>query len=125
MNASAGSIGITDYSTRMIGTPALPKADCQQCDAVCCRLVVMVEPEDRIAAHLTTLIAGDLLVMAKEEDGWCVALDGERMCCSIYAARPDTCRRFHMGGPYCEAVREDYARAGVRGIPLQLLGDHR
>jgi len=109
----------------MSAAPVLPKADCRQCDAVCCRLIVMVEPEDRIAAHLTTIIAGGLLVMAKNEDGWCVALDSERMCCSIYAARPDTCRRFHMGGPYCEAVREDYARAGVRGIPLQLLGDHR
>jgi len=101
------------------------KDGCHRCDAVCCRLTVMVEPEDRIAPHLTTIIAGGMLVMARGEDGWCVALDGERMQCSIYDARPDTCRRFRMLGPYCMAVREDYARDQSRGIPLQLEGDHQ
>ena len=106
----------------MAAVAAPAKAECSRCDAVCCRLLVMVEPEDGIAPHLTTEVGG-MLVMARGEDGWCVAMDASRMRCSIYDARPDTCRRFHMGGPYCEAVREDYARGIDRTIPLHLSGE--
>lgn len=98
-------------------------ADCNRCDAVCCRLLVFVEPEDNIAEHLTTVTDHGQVVMARDEDGWCVAIDAARMCCSIYEARPEVCRRFHMGGPYCVAIREDYARAGLGGIPFHLEGD--
>lgn len=99
--------------------------DCNRCDAVCCRLMVIVQPEDGIAEHLTIVNESGLTVMARDEEGWCVAIDAARMCCSIYDARPDVCRRFHMGGPYCVAIREDYARDGGRGIPLKLNGDPR
>jgi Fe-S-cluster containining protein len=99
-------------------------ADCRHCDAVCCRLTVIVDAEDGIAEHLTELTDEGLTVMARDEDGWCVAIDGARMNCSIYDARPEVCRRFHMGGPYCEAIREDYyGRGDGRGIPVQLIGD--
>ncbi|MCZ8167264.1 YkgJ family cysteine cluster protein [Silanimonas sp.] len=99
-------------------------ADCRHCDAVCCRLTVIVDAEDGIAEHLTELTDEGLTVMARDEDGWCVAIDGARMNCSIYDARPEVCRRFHMGGPYCEAIREDYyGRSDGRDIPLQLIGD--
>ena len=27
-------------------------ADCTRCDAVCCRLTVVLQPEDRVAEHL-------------------------------------------------------------------------
>jgi len=101
------------------GTP--DDAQCGACDAVCCRLTVVVQPEDRIADHLTTEPRG-LRVMARDPEGWCVAMDAARMCCSIYEARPDVCRRFRMGGSYCQAVREDYAR-GYPTIPSTLLED--
>jgi Fe-S-cluster containining protein len=107
----------------MSAPPVQEKADCGRCDAVCCRLLVLVDPEDGIAEHLTTVTEHGLRVMARDEDGWCVAVDAARMRCSIYEARPDTCRRFHMGGPYCEAIREDYARGDLRGIPLALIGE--
>lgn len=100
---------------------AMPVPDCARCDAVCCRLTVVVQPEDGIAEHLTTELGG-LRVMARDEEGWCVAIDAARMCCSIYDARPDVCRRFSMGGPYCEAVREDYQRDGRSRIESTLLG---
>jgi Fe-S-cluster containining protein len=99
------------------------KVDCRRCDAVCCRLMVLVQPEDRIAEHLTTITGHGLLVMARDDEGWCVAVDAARMCCSIYEARPEVCRRFHMGGPYCRAIREDYARGLHRGIPVLLTGE--
>ena len=98
--------------------PAVPL--CARCDAVCCRLTVVLQPEDRIPAHLTTHTDAGLHVMARDEEGWCVAIDAAHMHCSIYATRPDTCRRFVMSGPYCRDVREDYLDRTSRGIPLIL-----
>ena len=89
---------------------------CEQCDAVCCRLTVVLMPEDDIAEHLTTHTDAGLRVMARDEEGWCVALDGARMCCSIYEGRPAVCRRFVMGGPYCRAVRADYTAQRARSV---------
>lgn len=97
-----------------------PEPLCASCDAVCCRLTVVVQPEDRIPAHLTTQTAAGLTVMARDAEGWCVAIDAARMCCSIYETRPDVCRRFTMSGPYCLAVRTDYLDSTSRGIPLAL-----
>ena len=93
-------------------------ADCSRCDAVCCRLTVVLQPEDRVAEHLTTYTAAGLHVMARDEEGWCVALDGARMCCSIYESRPAVCHRFVMDGPYCREIRADYRDRRTRGIPL-------
>ena len=58
--------------------------------------------------------------MARDEEGWCVALDSARMCCSIYESRPEICRRFVMDGPYCRDVRAEYAERTARGIPMTL-----
>jgi Fe-S-cluster containining protein len=98
-----------------------PTVSCSACDAVCCRLTVLVMPEDNVPPHLTAHNEAGLLVMAHDEDGWCVAVDGARLNCSIYATRPAICRRFVMGGPYCRAVRDDYAIEHPRDIPLTLL----
>ena len=94
-------------------------ADCARCDAVCCRLTVVLQPEDNIPSHLTSDLNG-LRVMAKDEDGWCVAMDGARMNCGIYESRPDVCRRFVMGGPYCNAIRAEYSEERARQIELFL-----
>jgi Fe-S-cluster containining protein len=110
-------------SSRPASSPARAKADCGRCDAVCCRLTVIVDAEDRIAEHLTTVTDRGLRVMARDAEGWCVAVDAAHMRCSIYDSRPEVCRRFHMGGPYCEAIRADYARGGLRSIPLNLQGE--
>ena len=101
---------------------AVPAAaiDCGSCDAVCCRLTVVLSAEDRVPEHLTDYTAAGLHVMARDEDGWCVAVDGARMCCSIYETRPAICRKFAMAGPYCREVREDYTRLYERDIPMPL-----
>jgi uncharacterized protein len=93
---------------------------CSRCDAVCCRLTVVLMEEDRIPGHLTTRTAGGLTVMARDEDGWCVGLDAAHMRCGIYEARPRICRRFEMAGPYCHAVRAEYRAQGARHIPISL-----
>ena len=94
--------------------------DCMRCDAVCCRLTVVLQPEDRVPLRFTEHTPEGLHVMARDEEGWCVAIDAARMQCSIYEIRPQICRRFAMAGPYCLEVRADYSDRNARGIPLQL-----
>lgn len=97
-----------------------PSVSCSACDAVCCRLTVVLMPEDRIPAHLTARTDQGLEVMARDEEGWCVAVDSKRMCCSIYEQRPAICRKFAMGSPYCRDERATYRDHMLRGIPLTL-----
>jgi uncharacterized protein len=81
-------------------------AHCDACRALCCRLTVVLQPGDRIPEHLTTHLDSGLHVMARGENGWCVAMDETHMNCGIYADRPSVCRRFVMDGPYCRAIQE-------------------
>jgi Fe-S-cluster containining protein len=99
-----------------------PAVRCDACDAVCCRLTVMLQADDRVPAELSTISDTGLHVMKRAADGWCVALDRNEMRCSIYSVRPDTCRRFHMGGGYCRAIRAEYAeRARPTPSPSTLI----
>ena len=99
-----------------------PAISCSDCEAVCCRLTVVIADGDQVAEHLTTHSANGIKVMAHGEDGWCVALDRVNRCCSIYNDRPDVCRRFAMGGGYCRLEREIFATDAVAGrIPLRLV----
>jgi uncharacterized protein len=82
---------------------------CTKCDALCCRLTVVLEPGDNIPAHLTTYLPEGQHVMAHAEDGWCVALNRSLMNCGIYEGRPAVCRRFAMAGAYCNAIRSEHA----------------
>lgn len=93
-------------------------AHCSRCDAVCCRLTVVLMPHDDVPEHLTAYTAEGLHVMARDEEGWCVAVDGRHMHCGIYESRPSTCRRFVMDGPCCRAARSDYRSSQLQGIPL-------
>lgn len=93
---------------------------CSRCDAVCCRLTVVVMPEDEVPRHLVERSERGLEVMARGEDGWCIALDHQRMCCSIYEQRPAICRKFAMGSAYCRAEREAYRHRYDQEIPLTL-----
>lgn len=101
-------------------TEASAPVECSACDAVCCRLTVVLLPGDNVPEHLTDVTDAGLPVMARDEDGWCVAIESARMCCSIYELRPAICRKFVMGGPYCRDVREEYATHYPREIPLVL-----
>lgn len=93
------------------------RASCARCDAVCCRLTVVLDADEVVPARLTTRTPGGLRVMARDPAGWCVALDRRSMACGIYADRPQACRRFAMDGPYCRAVRAEHACAtGLTGL---------
>ena len=84
---------------------------CNRCDALCCRLTVVLFEEDAIPAHLTERNEQGVTVMARDADGWCVALNNAQMNCGIYETRPTICRKFAMAGPYCRDVRAEAARA--------------
>lgn len=92
---------------------------CDACDAICCRLTVVLDADDRVPAHLTTQTREGLRVMARDEEGWCVAV-GPDIGCTIYASRPQVCRRFVMGGPYCRDIRQVHHDQLRRGIPLTM-----
>ncbi|KPN20537.1 hypothetical protein AO715_11870 [Xanthomonas sp. Mitacek01] len=94
------------------------RCDCTRCDAVCCRLTVVLQAGDDVPARFVAINEAGMEVMARDEEGWCVAIDPARMCCSIYESRPDVCRRFAMDGPYCREIHADYLARGSRGIPL-------
>jgi len=96
-------------------------AQCHQCDAVCCRLTVVLTDQDTVPTALTATTTQGLKVMARTDQGWCVAMDTSRMACSIYATRPSVCRRFVMDGPYCRHVRNDYTYRLDNRIPLKVL----
>jgi Fe-S-cluster containining protein len=106
--------------------PATPRAPaeksvaCDRCDAICCRLTVLLMPDDKVPDHYTEHTAEGLHVMARDEDGWCVAVDSKRMCCSIYEQRPAICRKFTMAGPYCRDIRRIHNDQLARGIPLTM-----
>lgn len=98
-----------------------PKVHCGNCDAVCCRLTVIVMPEDEVPRGYVAIDDHGLEVMARSEDGWCVALDHQRMCCSIYELRPDACRRFTMGAGYCRDERKAYESHYPAFVPHVLI----
>lgn len=94
---------------------------CNRCDALCCRLTVVLFEEDAIPAHLTERNEQGVTVMARDADGWCVALNNAQMNCGIYETRPTICRKFAMAGPYCRDVRNEAARAH-HPLPIALVG---
>ncbi len=76
---------------------------CAGCGA-CCRLVVELKPGvDHIPAELTVRRDGSRF-MDQHGDGTCVALDRASRLCTIYAQRPETCRKFERGGGRCRQV---------------------
>lgn len=110
------------YETRPDDHVVDPTVSCSRCDAVCCRLTVVLQPDEEVPAHFVGHDERGVRVMARGADGWCSALDRERMCCSIYAQRPSICRKFAMGSAYCRDERAKYtAEMGAKGIPLRVM----
>jgi len=106
------------YPTDPYAESVDPSVSCTSCEAVCCRLTVVLMPDDRVPPHLVERSPQGYEQMARGEDGWCVAIDEKHMNCGIYESRPSACRRFAMGGPYCRAEREDYYEHGGKSIPF-------
>ncbi|MDX2298218.1 MAG: YkgJ family cysteine cluster protein [Xanthomonadaceae bacterium] len=96
-------------------THADPHIRCDACAAVCCRMTVLLMPGDLPPARYVAEDRHGMAAMAKGDDGWCVALDRQNMCCSIYPQRPLICREFAMGGADCRDERAGWA-SGVSSV---------
>ncbi|MFC4820349.1 YkgJ family cysteine cluster protein [Dokdonella ginsengisoli] len=81
---------------------------CARCEAVCCRLPVLLMPGDAVPIWATDVDEHGLEHMAQRDDGWCTALDRDTMRCTIYAQRPQVCRDFAMGGAGCLIERAEW-----------------
>lgn len=75
-------------------------------------------PEDDPPSQFIAVDAYGLSVMAKADDGWCVALDRDTFRCTIYARRPQVCRDFAEGGSDCRAERAQWRQlANLQRFP--------
>jgi len=91
---------------------------CSNCQACCCLLPVLLMPEDDPPSQFIAVDAYGLSVMAKADDGWCVALDRDTFRCTIYARRPQVCRDFAEGGSDCRAERAQWRQlANLQRFP--------
>ncbi len=119
---STGAETALTYETKPDDHVVDPTVSCSRCDAVCCRLTVVLQPDEAIPAQFVGRDERGVRVMARGADGWCSALDRERMCCSIYEQRPSICRKFAMGSAYCREERANYVtEMRAKGIPLRVM----
>lgn len=98
-----------------------PNIRCDDCEAVCCRLTVLLMPGDAVPTWLTAQDEHGLEQMAKGDDGWCVALDRDSMRCTIYRNRPDVCRTYDMGGSFCRDERDGWYGKSAAQIPIRVV----
>ena len=82
-----------------------PEITCENCEACCCRLEVMLLTETGVPNNFIELDKWGGRTMARLEDGLCSALDRNTMMCTIYEKRPWVCREFVMGEYECISER--------------------
>lgn len=89
---------------------SLPKTEisCEQCEACCCRLEVMIISETGVPNHYVETDQWGGEIMHRLDDGWCAALSRSTMKCTIYESRPWICRELQAGEEQCISVRESY-----------------
>lgn len=97
-----------------------PSVQCAACEAVCCRLTVVLMPEDQVPPWLVVRDAHGLETLAKGEDGWCAAVDPNTSRCTIYEQRPVLCRKYAMGSPSCRDERQKFYGTALP-TPVRLL----
>lgn len=74
---------------------------CDNCDACCCRLEVMLISDTGVPDNYIEIDKWGGRIMARLNDGWCSALNRNTMKCMIYERRPKICREFEMGEYEC------------------------
>lgn len=89
-----------DESALALATADLPA--CAGCGR-CCHLVVELRAGDLVPVEMIAVHA-DARCMDQHGDGACVALDRTTRLCTIYDARPQTCRDFNRGEVLCRKI---------------------
>lgn len=91
-------------------SPSAALVSCSTCRACCCRLEVLLADEDDVPEAMVARDRWGGSVLARLEDGFCVALDRASHRCTIYARRPQVCRDYAVGDHDCLVER---AAAGL------------
>lgn len=94
----------------------MPTYECDGCGA-CCRTFPVFASDDDALREPRVAAEGRRLPPDLAGDGWhfrlfplpfldaCAFLDADDRC-SVYATRPDVCRRFAAGSDQCQQARE-------------------
>jgi Fe-S-cluster containining protein len=90
-----------------------PDVHCNTCEAVCCRLTVVLMPDDHVPTWLIDRDERGMETLAKGEDGWCAAVDPNTSGCTSYDERPGICRKFARGSPSCRDERHKWFGATI------------
>ena len=98
----------TIFMTIEVTSLSAPKITCTTCQACCCRLEVLLISDTGVPTEYIEKDKWGGEVMARLEDGWCVALDRETFLCTIYEVRPWVCSEFEMGSYECLSERKEY-----------------
>jgi len=109
---------INDNDNDIYSESVDPRVSCDDCEAVCCRLTVVVMPEDHVPAWLIDRDTHGMETLAKGEDGWCLAVDPNTSRCTIYEDRPGICRKYAMGSPSCRDERGRWFHTSGIGTPV-------
>jgi len=83
-----------------------PAVACSNCAACCCQLEVMLLTDTGVPERYIETDDWGGEVMARLDDGWCIALDRDTMRCTIYENRPWVCRIFETGSSECLEERQ-------------------
>ncbi|MCF6323580.1 MAG: YkgJ family cysteine cluster protein [Gammaproteobacteria bacterium] len=86
-----------------------PDVSCSKCEAVCCRLEVLLLADTGVPEQFVEFDPWGGGRMRRLDDGWCAALDRNTLHCTIYDRRPFICRELDMGGDECVSIRKDHA----------------
>lgn len=87
--------------------------DCEKCGACCCfKWSWPVLRRDRSdASGIPKKMQREDYPLMKTTDSRCIALDGkvgEKVCCMVYADRPNSCRQFKAGSDLCKEARSKF-----------------
>lgn len=79
---------------------ACMNVDCQAgmklgCQTYCCRLLVRLEPEERVEAEGGNTLKG---YVDKDEAGYCINFDRQTKLCKNWHERPRACREYSCNG---------------------------
>ena len=92
-----------------------PEITCDSCEACCCRLEVLLLTDTGVPEHYIKIDQWGGTTMARQDDGWCAALNRNTLMCMIYEKRPLVCREFKMGSADC--IEERTARIHIEKMP--------
>jgi Fe-S-cluster containining protein len=87
--------------TFKISSLPAPVISCDNCEACCCRLEVLLLTDTGVPGHLIRINQWGEMTMARQDDGWCAALNRNTLMCMIYEKRPLVCREFEAGSNDC------------------------